>query len=110
MLNFTVNVLAYDKSSPNPSSWRDRELCSAMFDAVEGGNSFMNRHAILMIIGCVLPLLLIFLAPLFGLDGRISILVFVVAMFLCHLLMPMHFGARGGHSDKHFGEGEAAKK
>lgn len=50
----------------------------------------MNRHTILMAIGCVLPLSLILLAPLFGLDGRISLLVFVVAMFLCHLLMPMH--------------------
>ena len=47
-----------------------------------------------MLIGCVLPLLLIFLLPVFGITGNISIFVFIVAMFLCHLLMPMH---RGGH-------------
>ena len=57
----------------------------------------MNRHTILMLIGCMLPLLLIFLAPLIGLNGKISFLIFVVAMFLCHLLMPMHHGTHGGH-------------
>ena len=70
----------------------------------------MNRHMVLMVAGCVLPLLLIFLAPLIGLDGKISLLIFVIAMFLCHLLMPMHFGARGGHSDNHFGEGGEAEE
>ncbi|MBK9154596.1 MAG: hypothetical protein IPM25_10340 [Chloracidobacterium sp.] len=70
----------------------------------------MNKHMVLMVIGCVLPLLLIFLAPLIGLDGKISLLIFVIAMFLCHLLMPMHFGVSGGHSDKHFGEGGEAER
>lgn len=67
---------------------------------------FMNRHTILMIIGCVLPLLLIFLAPLFGLDGRVSLLVFVVAMFLCHLLMPMHGRGHASHEKNSANEGE----
>ena len=70
----------------------------------------MNKHMVLMVIGCVLPLLLIFLAPLIGLDGKISLRIFVIAMFLCHLLMPMHFGVSGGHSDKHFGEGGEAER
>lgn len=47
-----------------------------------------------MIIGCTLPLLLIFLAPALGLSGDMSLLIFVIAMFACHLLMPMH---HGGH-------------
>ena len=59
----------------------------------------MNKHTILMLIGCVLPLLLIFLLPLFGITGNISIFVFIVAMFLCHLLMPMHHGGHH-HEDK----------
>jgi hypothetical protein len=57
----------------------------------------MNKHMILMLIGCVLPLLLIFLAPLIGMNGKVSLLIFIVAMFLCHLLMPMRHGGEGGH-------------
>lgn len=48
-----------------------------------------------MIIGCTLPLLLIFLAPALGLSGDTSLLIFVIAMFACHLLMPMHHGSHG---------------
>lgn len=49
-----------------------------------------------MIIGCTLPLLLIFLAPALGLGGDTSLLIFVIAMFACHL--PMHHGShRHGH-------------
>ena len=50
-----------------------------------------------MIIGCGLPLLLIFLAPAFGIGSHASILIFILAMFACHLLMPMH----GHESHKH---------
>ena len=53
----------------------------------------MNKHTVLMIIGCVLPLFFIFLAPLMGLSGQASLLIFVIVMFLCHLLMPMHYGS-----------------
>lgn len=52
----------------------------------------MTKHTILMLIGCVLPLLLIFLLPLFGITGQGSLLVFIVLMFACHLLMPMGHG------------------
>lgn len=45
-----------------------------------------------MLIGCLLPLLLIFVAPVLGLGGNIPLLIFIAAMFLCHLLMPMHLG------------------
>ncbi|MFD1187793.1 hypothetical protein [Pontibacter rugosus] len=50
----------------------------------------MKSHLLWMIIGCTLPLLLIFLAPALGLSGDMSLLIFVIAMFACHLLMPMH--------------------
>jgi len=52
----------------------------------------MNKHIFLMIFGCTVPLLLIFLLPLFGITGNYSFLIFIVAMFACHLLMPMHHG------------------
>ena len=59
----------------------------------------MKRHLIWMIIGCTVPLLLIFLLPLFGITGNFTILIFIVAMFACHLLMPMHHGGHKEQSD-----------
>jgi hypothetical protein len=54
-----------------------------------------RNHMFWMIIGCTVPLLLIFLAPAFGLGGNSSLLLFVIAMFTVHLLMPH---GHGGHS------------
>lgn len=60
----------------------------------------MNKHMNLMLIGCVLPLLLIFLAPLIGVNGEVSLLIFIVGMFLCRVLIPMsHVGERGRGAD-----------
>ena len=47
----------------------------------------MNKHSFWMIIGCALPLLLILLMPLFGINSKFSVPVFIVLMFSCHLLM-----------------------
>ncbi len=55
----------------------------------------MGKHIIWMIIGCTVPLLLILLLPLFGITGNYSFLTFIVLMFACHLLMPMHHGRHG---------------
>lgn len=52
----------------------------------------MKKHILWMIIGCTVPLLLIFFAPALGLSGNVSFFIFIVAMFACHLLMPMHHG------------------
>jgi hypothetical protein len=52
----------------------------------------MKRHIIWMIIGCGLPLLLIFFAPALGLGSNASLFIFILAMFACHLLMPMPHG------------------
>lgn len=49
------------------------------------------KHHWLHIAGCVLPLLLIFLLPLFGVGEGAILFVFIVVMFGCHLLM------MGGH-------------
>ena len=51
-----------------------------------------------MIIGCGLPLLLIFFAPALGLGSGTSLFIFLIAMFACHLLMPMHH--LGGHNQE----------
>lgn len=51
-------------------------------------------HTLKMLAGCLAPLLLIFALPLFGVDESVSIWLFVVLMFVCHLLM-----MRGHHGD-----------
>lgn len=59
-------------------------------------------HTWKMLAGCLAPLLLIFVLPLFGVDESVSIWLFVILMFACHLFMMRghHGGAagRGGQS------------
>ncbi len=64
----------------------------------------MSKHTFWMIIGCTVPLLLIFLLPLFGITGNYTFLIFIVAMFACHLLMPHH-----GRHDKSKEHSETTK-
>lgn len=45
------------------------------------------KHLVHMVVGCVLPFLLIFLLPLFGVGEGVTMFVFVALMFACHLLM-----------------------
>ena len=47
----------------------------------------MDKHKIRMIIGCAVPLLLIFLLPLFCVSSTYSFLIFIVLMFACHFMM-----------------------
>lgn len=61
----------------------------------------LDKHTLRMIIGCVLPLLLIFLAPAIGLGNNVALLIFIAAMFVCHLLMPMNHHDGNGHSHDH---------
>lgn len=44
-------------------------------------------HTLRMLLGCTLPLLLIFLLPLFGLGQGVALFVALLLMFACHLLM-----------------------
>ncbi len=61
----------------------------------------MKNHWIWMVIGCGLPLLLIFLAPTFGIGGNIYLFTFIVLMFAVHLMMPMrHNDHSHGLSDE----------
>lgn len=56
-------------------------------------------HTLKMLLGCLLPLLLIFLLPVVGLGEGVTLFVALVLMFACHLLM-----IRGDHGD-HSGGG-----
>jgi hypothetical protein len=58
----------------------------------------MKKHHIWMILGCIVPLVFIFLAPLFGITGSLPLLGFIFLMFAVHLLMPMH------HDEHHHDE------
>lgn len=57
------------------------------------------RHLIWHLIGCILPLLLIFLLPLFGVGEGVVLFVFIVLMFGCHLLMMQGHGHGHGTED-----------
>lgn len=59
-----------------------------------------QNHGLWMILGCVLPLLLIFLLPAFGVRGNNVFLFFILAMFACHFLM------MGSHGHEHKDESE----
>lgn len=54
----------------------------------------MNKHNVRMLIGCLLPLLLIFVLPLFGVGSGVTLFIFIILMFGCHLLM---MGGHGKH-------------
>ncbi len=47
----------------------------------------MKNNPWLMLICCLLPLFLIFLAPALGLKNSNLFLIFIVAMFLCCFMM-----------------------
>lgn len=53
-------------------------------------------HTLRMLIGCLVPLSLIFLLPLFGVGSGVTLAIFLVLMFACHLLMMGGHG-HGGH-------------
>lgn len=55
-------------------------------------------HALKMLVGCLVPLILIFLLPVLGVSGDITTLVFLGLMFVCHLLVLR--GHDHGHHDQ----------
>ncbi|MFQ5445995.1 MAG: hypothetical protein ACE5FF_03610 [Saprospiraceae bacterium] len=58
-----------------------------------------KKHLLWMLIGCTIPLLLIFIAPALGLGGNTGLLIFIAAMFACHLFMPHGHGGHRGHDE-----------
>ena len=63
----------------------------------------MKGHWIWMVIGCGLPLLLIFFAPALGITGYNGLFAFIILMFLVHILIPhgRHGHGEQGKSGKH---------
>ena len=57
-----------------------------------------KNHALWMLIGCVLPILLIFLFPLFGIGGKWPLFIFIILMFGCHLSM-INWHKKGAHKE-----------
>lgn len=45
------------------------------------------NHTLRMLIGCLVPLALIFVLPLFGVGSGATLAIFIVLMFFCHLMM-----------------------
>lgn len=46
-----------------------------------------KNHTLWMLIGCALPVLLIFIFPLLGIKGNWPLFIFILLMFVCHLFM-----------------------
>lgn len=63
--------------------------------------SLEMRHTIWHLLGCILPVAVIFLLPLLGVSSGAVLFVFIVLMFGCHLLM---MRGRRGH------DGEAPRE
>ena len=55
------------------------------------------KHGILHILGCLIPISLIFILPALGFGSGVTFTVFFILMFACHLLM------MGDHSQSHQG-------
>lgn len=64
-----------------------------------------KNHGLWMVLGCILPLLLIFVLPRFGISGGGSLFIFIILMFFCHLFM---MGGHGGHGE--YGEDSDTEK
>lgn len=57
----------------------------------------MKNHALVHMLGCAVPLLLIMILPSFGVSSNVSYFIFIVLMFGCHLFMLRGHGHEDGH-------------
>lgn len=64
------------------------------------------KHTFLHLLGCLVPLLLIFMLPLFGVSTGVTLFAFIVLMFACHLLMMGGHGHGHSHSDPTHPDGD----
>ncbi len=62
-----------------------------------------KNRGLWMMLGCALPLLLIFVLPRFGISGGGSLFIFIILMFACHLFMMGGHGGHGEHNDNEEG-------
>lgn len=54
------------------------------------------KHTIWHLLGCLLPLFVIFLLPLLGVGHGIALFLFIILMFACHLLIMRGHGQKSG--------------
>ena len=66
----------------------------------------MKNHHVWMLIGCLLPLALIFFLPLFGAGGGELLFLFIILCFGIHLLMMGRHPHNGNGGDESQQEGE----
>ncbi len=60
----------------------------------------MNRH-VLMLMACIIPLLLIFLLPTFGIGSSgLSLLLLLIGCFIIHLLLMRYFESHRDQNGK----------
>jgi RsiW-degrading membrane proteinase PrsW (M82 family) len=57
------------------------------------------KHHFWMLIGCVLPLVLIFLWPLFGVGSGSLLVIYFIICFGMHLVMMVDFGQKHDGKD-----------
>ena len=60
----------------------------------------MKNHGLWMIIGCVLPMLLIFILPAVGLSAQAVFAIGIMLMFACHLMMLRHHRGEDGQDER----------
>jgi len=54
------------------------------------------KHGFLHLLGCLIPIALVFLLPALGFSSSSTFTIFVLLMFACHLLM-VSGHPQGGH-------------
>lgn len=71
-----------------------------------------HNHGLWMVLCCLAPLLLVFIAPVFGLrGGNFSSFLYFLALFACPLMMLMgHGGHDHENSDKEDSDHEGHEK
>ncbi len=58
-----------------------------------------TRKHFWMMIGCLIPLMIIFLLPVFGVNSPILFLIFIVVIYFFHLFMTVHYVDRSNNND-----------
>jgi len=61
----------------------------------------MKNHMLWMILGCVVPMLFIFILPVLGVSSGATFVIFIVLMFACHFVMLGHHGGDSDQNEKH---------
>lgn len=59
----------------------------------------MHKHHFWMIIGCILPIFLIFILPVFNISSQVTIFIILILVFVGHFLMLGNH--HDGHSNNH---------